>query len=212
MINDLELTSSGTSHWKHVDDVTISESLTINEHSVLQSDLHATERWTVKNNMKQNSKKCKEMVICLSCTANDIPRLHINEMPRDLVSSFEVRGITVNNKLEWKDNIELLVKKTSKRLYIIRVLLRRDLPPDDLLLVYFSIMHSVLEYACPVWHTILPNYLEEKGSEKSISHHISCNRLRRMPLRSRNASVLITDVKRFIKRFRNPIPDCLNHL
>ena len=30
--NDLELTTFGTSHWKYVDEVKISESLTINEH------------------------------------------------------------------------------------------------------------------------------------------------------------------------------------
>ncbi|CAB4000186.1 Hypothetical predicted protein, partial [Paramuricea clavata] len=143
MINDLELASSSTDHWKYVDDVTISESLKKNEVSVLQSDLNTIERWTVNNNMKLNGKKCKEMIV-------------------NLVPSFKILGLTMNNKLKWQDNTEAFVKKASKCLYIIRVLQRCGLPPNDLLLVYFSMVRSILEYACPVWHTMLPKCLGDK--------------------------------------------------
>ena len=63
----------------------------------------------------------------------------------------------MNNELNWQDNTE-----ASKRLYIIRVLQRCGLSPNDLLLVYFSMVHSILEYACPVWHTMLPKCLGNK--------------------------------------------------
>ncbi|CAB4014038.1 Hypothetical predicted protein [Paramuricea clavata] len=78
MINDLELASSSTDHWRYVDDVTISESLKKNEVSVLQSDLNTIERWTVNNNMKLNGKKCKEMIVSFVRSENDIPRLLID--------------------------------------------------------------------------------------------------------------------------------------
>ncbi|CAB3978836.1 Hypothetical predicted protein [Paramuricea clavata] len=39
---------------------------------------------------------------------------------------------------------------------------RCGLPPNDLLLVYFSMVRSILEYACPVWHTMLPKCLGDK--------------------------------------------------
>ena len=162
MINDLELASSSTDHWKYVDDVTISESLKKNEVSVLQSDLNTIERWTVNNNMKLNGKKCKEMIVSFVRSENDIPRLLIDGLPLDLVPSFKILGLTMNNKLKWQDNTEALVKKASKRLYIIRVLQRCGLPPNDLLLVYFSMVRSILEYACPVWHTMLPKCLGDK--------------------------------------------------
>ncbi|CAB4004415.1 Hypothetical predicted protein [Paramuricea clavata] len=81
MINDLELASSSTDHWKYVDDVTISESLKKNEVSVLQSDLNTIERWTVNNNMKLNGKKCKEMIVSFVRSENDIPRLLIDDIP-----------------------------------------------------------------------------------------------------------------------------------
>jgi hypothetical protein len=38
-INDLELRSASINHWKYVDDVAISESLSVNEFSTLQSEL-----------------------------------------------------------------------------------------------------------------------------------------------------------------------------
>ena len=140
MINDLELASSSTDHWKYVDDVTISESLKKNEVSVLLSDLNTIERWTVNNNMKLNGKKCKEMIVSFVRSENDIPRLLIDGLPLDLVPL----GLTMNNKLKWQDNAEALVKKASKCLYIIRVLQRCGLPPNDLLLVYFSMVRSML--------------------------------------------------------------------
>ena len=68
----------------------------------------------------------------------------------------------MNNKLNWQDNTKALVKKASKSLYIIRDLQRCGLSSNDLLLVYFSMVRSILEYACPIWHTMLPKCLGNK--------------------------------------------------
>ncbi len=162
MINDLELTSSNTNHWKYVDDVTISENVNRNEISTLQSDLDSIETWSRNNNMKLNGIKCKEMIISFLRNEIAIPRLRIDELTLELVESFKALGLTINNKLKWQNNTEAIVKKASKRLYVIRVLRRCGLSPSDLLLVYLSLVRSILEYACPVWHTALPKYLSDK--------------------------------------------------
>ena len=54
MINDLELKSDYSSHWKFVDDVTISEVVTTSNESHLQSDLDDLQRWASENDMKLN--------------------------------------------------------------------------------------------------------------------------------------------------------------
>ena len=54
MINDVELTTSNTSHWKYVDDVTLSEIVKINNTSTLLLDLSSIESWARNNNMKLN--------------------------------------------------------------------------------------------------------------------------------------------------------------
>ena len=120
MINDFELTSPNTNHWKYVDDVTMSETVNRNELiSTLQSDLDAIETWTKNNNMKLNGIKCKEMIISFLRNETAIPRLRIDELSLELVDSFKVLGVTINNKLKWQDNTETIVKKASKRLYVI---------------------------------------------------------------------------------------------
>ena len=52
------------------------------------------------------------------------------------------------------DNI---VKKAGKRLYMLYQLKRAGITQKDLVSVYVSVVRPVLEYACPVWHTNLPN-------------------------------------------------------
>ena len=104
MINDLELASSSTDHWKYVVDVTISESLKKNEVSVLQSYLNTIERWSVNDNMKLNGKKCKEMTVSFARRENDISRLLIDGLPLDVVTSFKILGLTMKFKLNWQNN------------------------------------------------------------------------------------------------------------
>ena len=44
----------------------------------------------------------------------------------------------------------------------IRVLSRMSVPSSDLLTIYFTLVRSILEYACSVWNTNLPLYLFDK--------------------------------------------------
>ena len=69
------------------------------------------------------------------------------------------------------DNI---VKKAGKRLYMLYQLERAGLQ-KNLVSVYVSVVRPVLEYACPVWHTNLPQYLSDnievikKGTKMYLS-------------------------------------------
>ena len=69
--------------------------------------------------------------------------------------------LTIQNDLKWGLHIEDIVKKASKRLHIIRVLQRTDVPPQELVRIYISLIRSILEYCCPVWHTSLAQYLSD---------------------------------------------------
>ncbi|CAB4042371.1 Hypothetical predicted protein [Paramuricea clavata] len=89
----------------------MSETVNRNEISTLQSDLDAIETWTKNNNMKLNGIKCKEMIISFLRNETVISRLCIDELSLELVDSFKVLGVTINNKLKWQDNTEAIVKK-----------------------------------------------------------------------------------------------------
>ena len=112
--------------------------------------------------MKLNGNKCKEIIISFLHDEVNTLQLCIENIPLQLVTSFKVLGVTLNNKLKWQDNTVIMIKKASKRLHIICVLHRCGLSPIDLLVVYFSLVRSTLEYACSVWHTMLPMYLSDK--------------------------------------------------
>ena len=94
------------------------------------------QQWAEQNDMRLNVKKCKEMVICFLRQSPNIVSLHIN--PLSIVSSFKVLGVTFNDHLKWNDNVNILVKKASKRPYILRMLRRCGVALADLLPVFFS--------------------------------------------------------------------------
>ena len=59
---------------------------------------------------------------------------------------------------EKKDKV--FEKKATKRLFVLRTLKKDALGTNDLVLVYCSIVRSIVEYASPVWAAI-PLYLDE---------------------------------------------------
>ena len=55
-----------------------------------------------------------------------------------------------------------ITTKAAKRLYLLRQLKRAGIAPSDLVLFYCSVIRSVLEYACQVFHCNLPLYLSDE--------------------------------------------------
>ena len=58
-----------------------------------------------------------------------------------------------------------ILSKSSKRIYCILNLCKADVPTRDIVYIYCSVIRSVLEYACPVWHPGLTSKLS-----KDINH------------------------------------------
>ena len=112
--------------------------------------------------MNLNPKKCKEKTICTLRTRPEFPPLLNNNRPLENLPSYKVLGLTLCNTLKWNDNINGIVTKASKRLYILRVLKGAGVFPSDLLNIYFALIRSVLEYCCVTWSNGLPLYLSDK--------------------------------------------------
>ena len=56
-------------------------------------------------------------------------------------------------------HVNHICKKTTTRLYFLKQLKRAKVNPKDMLLFYTTCIRPVLEYACPVFHNALPQYL-----------------------------------------------------
>jgi len=63
-----------------------------------------------------------------------------------------------------------LLRKVVKRMYCINYLVRAGVPTCDVVCVYTSIIRSVLEYACPVWHPGLTQKKLSKDIERVQKH------------------------------------------
>ena len=65
-----------------------------------------------------------------------------------VISSFKLLGVTFNDHLKWNDNVNILVKKASKRLYILRILRKSGVLLAYPLPVYFSLVRTFSFRAC----------------------------------------------------------------
>ena len=63
-----------------------------------------------------------------------------------------------------------IVSKASRRIFVIQQLLKAGTAIIDILTVYCSIVRSVLEYACQVWHSGLT--LQQSNEIESVQRRV----------------------------------------
>ena len=141
-INDLQTVCE---HIKYVDDCTIWEaSSSSGMDSSLQVAADEVGQWTASNKMALNYNKTKELRICLKKSTPDIDCRPIQQV-----------NSTLSEDLKWQSHIDEITTKALQRLYFIILLKRAGIDPHHLIDIYTSIVRSVLEYACQVWHMSL---------------------------------------------------------
>ena len=106
--------------------------------------------------MMINTNKTKELIICFikKVNAEDIPPLCVGLNGNNIVrvNTFKLLGVFVSSDLSSDYHVMYLLWKFAKRMYCINYIFRAGVPASDIVCVYTSIIRSVLEYACPVWH------------------------------------------------------------
>jgi len=137
---------------KYIDDTILSELI---PSSCFTSDMpqnfDSVLSWTASNNKQINTSKTKEMIFgCLS-TAN-LPLLSTSAGSVGRVSTFTLLGLNFDVSLSWSVHITIITAKASKRLYFLKQLKRVEVPPQQLLHFYTTVIRPVLEYCTPVWH------------------------------------------------------------
>ena len=138
--------------------------------------------WSADNRFQLNIDKCKEIRISFSKNNADLPPLFINGQELEVVQNAKLLEVTITDNLSWNLHINETIKKTSKRLYFLRQLKRVRVSTSDLVKFYTCcISRSVCDYAVPVFHPSLPNYLindlerVQKRALSIIFHHLSYN-------------------------------------
>ena len=75
--------------------------------------------------------------------------------PLESVTTFKLLGIIFSLDLTWGAHVDYLYRKCSRRLYLLIMLKSAGVPTRDILRIYLTMIRSVLDYACQVWHTSL---------------------------------------------------------
>ena len=159
MVNDL------LSHWrpraKFVDDLTALEIIPRNSPSMMNFIVDDTQRFAVKNNMCLNPPKCKSMTINFlhykSCVISPIVT---GGSTVEQVSSFKLLGLFNSEDLTWNIHCDYVLKKSNKRLYILRQLFKCGLAKSEIVNVYCTSIRPIIEYASVVFSN-LPTYLSK---------------------------------------------------
>ena len=161
MINDLKLPGESFSMWQFADDTTVSEVVSNSGESSLQEAVNHISSWSHNNLFQLDPAKCKESVVCFKKTEPSHCPIKIDGVQFERVSSAKVLGATISNDLKWHDHVDTITSKAARRLYLSSQLKRAGISPDDLLAFYCSVIRSVLEFSCQLFHRSLPKYLSD---------------------------------------------------
>ena len=160
-INDLQ---TQCPMYKYVDDITVFDICNNDRVSILQQSVDVITNWTRDNDMRVNTTKTKEMMICFCRDETHVtatPTVVIDGNTIERVTQAKVLGVTISADLSWNAHVDAIVCKARKRVFIIYQLKRAGISQSDLLRIYVSVIRPVMEYACQVWHTSLPDYLSD---------------------------------------------------
>ena len=120
-----------------------------------QEYLEKISKWTVKNEMKLNTKKTNYMLFNFSKNYKFNTRLALEGENLEQVHVTKLLGLKIRDDLSWKSNTSELTRKAYSRMLIIKKLVQFDVPLDDLLHIYALYIRSVTEQSAVVWHSAI---------------------------------------------------------
>ncbi len=151
LINDLHF---NLPYFKYVDDVTVASVAHDANDNTLQQAVDYLVCWCNDNGMLLNVSKTKEMIVHFGRReSNSVPPMltaHGSNIER--TTSFKLLGVYFSSDLSWGTHVSFILKKSAKRFYVLYHLVRAGVDWHDIIAVYCSLIRSILEYACPVWH------------------------------------------------------------
>ena len=149
-INDLFLFIERTNICNFADDNTVyscqNDLKTILED--LRYDMVTLLRWFKENSMKVNPKKFQFMI--LGKTPRQRIILNINQIKVDKSQKVVLLGLTIDNRLTFKDHVDMLCSTANYKLHALRRI-RKYLTAEKTKLLYNAFINSQFNYASVIW-------------------------------------------------------------
>ena len=149
--NDYRVKHSDTSLIKFADDSAF-QGLFINGlDSNYIEEMYRFVKWCEENYLILNVFKTKEMIIDFRRQKSTPTPLVINNETVEIVHTYKYLGFTVDDKLNWHEHCNELIKKINKRMYFLRKLKSFRLNNEVLYTFYCSILGSVITFGISCW-------------------------------------------------------------
>ncbi|MEL7308202.1 MAG: reverse transcriptase family protein, partial [Pseudomonadota bacterium] len=102
-------------------------------------------RWSTQMDLKINADKCKSLLIPKTSNCESISLSGVRE-----VDSLSILGVVFDSRGSWSSHVSKVIKTTAQRFYPLRIL-RPSLSNENLKIVYYSIVRSLLEYCAALF-------------------------------------------------------------
>lgn len=114
------------------------------------------------------------------------PTIYLNEITLPVKHEHKFLGLTFDRKLSFLPHINVLKKKASKSLNILKVLSRKHWGSDRtcLLHIYRTVIRSCLDYGCIVYGSARPSYLKRLDPVHNSGLRLSTGAYRTSPIAS----------------------------
>lgn len=146
---------------KYADDLTILHLLRDQEDDKLQDEIDNVLAWSNNNGLSLNFSKCFVMDVLTKKSLNPTSvKLHDDVFVQQS-SSLLLLGCYLSLDMRWSIHVNYLIKKASRRLYLLIHLKRANCPANVIFTVYISFIRPILLYAFPAFCNI-PMYLRRK--------------------------------------------------
>jgi hypothetical protein len=117
--------------------------------SLMNRELSEICTWLCANKLSLNVDKSKVMIFSMSNNPH-IPNVKINNIPLDAVNETKFLGITIDEKLSWRQHIISIKKKIAKQIGIL-CRARRVLNSKSLASLYHSFVYPFFTYGLEIW-------------------------------------------------------------
>ena len=135
----------------YADDMKLYSTVELSNHNSIASSLLKLKLWSENWQLGININKCSVMHLCLK---NPGLQYCIGSIALPNITSFCDLGITYNDKISFREHIDLKVAKAYQRIYLIfRGFVSRNI--SLLKQAYVTYVRPLLEYCTPVWSPYL---------------------------------------------------------
>ena len=140
------------------------------EHLKSQKYIEDISQWTPKQEMIISEAKTKSMIVYFTNIYRFQTRLKLKNMNIEVVDKIKILGTIFTNTLSWNENCDRIIKKVNARMQLLRKVWNFGSTNDEMVQLWKTYCHSLMEQSCVVWDSGLTreNELDLERCQKTF--------------------------------------------